>query len=298
MSVQVTELKVGHCTHPQCMALKGAPWGPRAFPARAYLLQSEQGTWLWDTGYAAHFFEHARGLYRLYSLTTPVTLPTQEHLLPQLARHGVAVSGLSGVVLSHFHADHVAGVADLPGVPVWASAQAWSSLEAVSGTQALLRGQIPALVPAAVRARARRVEDLPQVSLPLALTNLARFAQEVAPLQDRVAPLRTGWELAPGMVVVALPGHARGHLGLFVHERGDPQDARSWSLLASDAAWGPEAFSDPAGVRGPSELSFLIQHDRQQYYQTLGLLHALHHGGVRVRLSHEPWPGERGAVHA
>lgn len=270
MSVRITELKVGYCTHPQCMTLKGAPWGPREYPSRAYLLQSAQGNWLWDTGYADHFFAKARGVYRLYSLTTPVGLPAEEHLLQQLQRLGVSAQSLNGVVLSHFHADHVAGVADLPGVPVWASAQAWGSLEEVSGVRALLRGQIPALVSTEVRARAHHIEKLPAARLPSGL-----------------APFHGGWQLADGLVVVSLPGHARGHLGLFVQEQGAP--GLGWTLLASDAAWGPEAFTDPAGVRGPNELSFLIQHNRQQYYKTLNALHALHHRGVRIRLSHEAW---------
>ncbi len=43
---------VGYCTHPACMALRGAGLATRKFPARAYLLETRSGLYLLDTGYA------------------------------------------------------------------------------------------------------------------------------------------------------------------------------------------------------------------------------------------------------
>ena len=41
-------------------------------------------------------------------------------------------------------------------------------------------------------------------------------------------------------------------------------------------------------LRGPSELSFLIQHNRASYYDTLRKLHALHQSGhADIRLTHQ-----------
>lgn len=272
MSVTITELRVGSCSHPQCMALKGAPWAPRDFPSRAYLLESDRdGIWLWDTGYSPRFFAASKGVYRLYGLTTPVTLPRKERLAQQLKDLKVPLEHLSGVLLSHFHADHVAGLAELPKVPVWASRDAWASFHEVKGFSALLRGQIPALVPKRAIRRARAVEGLEEIVLP-----------------EQLRPFEKAWKLTPDLLVVSLPGHARGHLGLFVNER--TSQGPRWTLLASDAAWSQEAFSSPKGLRGPSELSFLIQHDRQAYYDTLARLRTLHQRGVPIRLSHDPWP--------
>ncbi len=56
-------------------------------------------------------------------------------------------------------------------------------------------------------------------------------------------------------------------------------------MLASDAAWVPEGFQQ---LRGPAELTFLLQHNRAAYYNTLAKLHALHaSGNATIRVTHE-----------
>ena len=55
--------------------------------------------------------------------------------------------------------------------------------------------------------------------------------------------------------------------------------------MSQDAAWVPESFQQ---LRGPSELSFLIQHKRAPYYATLNRLHQLHQSGnAQIRITHE-----------
>ena len=51
----ITAFRVGHCTHPSCMVLKGSGLASRCFPSRAYLIETRAGLYLWDTGYAEHF---------------------------------------------------------------------------------------------------------------------------------------------------------------------------------------------------------------------------------------------------
>jgi glyoxylase-like metal-dependent hydrolase (beta-lactamase superfamily II) len=261
---RIHEFFIGHCSHPECAVVKGGGFKPRQFPARAWLIECRGKHILWDTGYAQHFFQQARGVYRLYAAVTPVTLEEGTGLLEQLEAQGVLLTDIDALVLSHFHADHVAGVADFPGVPLFAAAQAWESIDGVSGLRALLRGHIPGLVPRdLVDLQARNVESLPAVDLPVELH-----------------PFQHAWQLDPDVLCVSLPGHARGHLGAFIR-----LDDGSWELLASDAAWDPLAYK---ALRGPSEISFLIQHSREQYYQTLHKLQQLHLKGIRIRLSHEP----------
>jgi glyoxylase-like metal-dependent hydrolase (beta-lactamase superfamily II) len=96
----------------------------------------------------------------------------------------------------------------------------------------------------------------------------------IAPFHGACDLLGTG-----EILVVPLPGHADGHTGAFV------QTEAGWQLLASDAAWMPESYRD---LRGPSELTFVIQKSRRDYYGTLRSLNALHlNGQVRIHLTHE-----------
>jgi glyoxylase-like metal-dependent hydrolase (beta-lactamase superfamily II) len=193
---KLTTFRVGHCTHPSCMVLKGSGFSSRCFPSRAYLVETRAGLVLWDTGYADRFREAtSQGIYRLYSVR-----------------------------------------------------QAF----------------VPALMPDDVGARLEFAESFAEVALPAAL-----------------APFTMGRDITGTgeLFIVELPGHAAGHLGAFV--LGD----EGWTLLASDAGWAAESYQQ---LRGPSELTFLIQHQRAAYYDTLRKLHALHRGGgASIRLTHE-----------
>jgi glyoxylase-like metal-dependent hydrolase (beta-lactamase superfamily II) len=257
--------RVGHCTHPACMALKGAGLGSRCFPSRAYLIETRQGPVVWDTGYAERFHDAtAQGIYRLYPLITPVYFDPQESLVNQLRTLGLAAHDVKTLVMSHFHADHIAGVRDFPSAQLLASGAGWSAVRGLHGLQAVRQAFIPALLPPDIEQRLSFVEGLPVVKLP-----------------PECLPFTEGFDVTGDgeMLIVALPGHAVGHLGAFVR-----QDS-GWTLLASDAAWATDCYRS---LRGPSELSFLIQHNRAAYYRTLHQLHMLHQAGhVRIELTHE-----------
>nr|WP_199066550.1 MBL fold metallo-hydrolase [Chromobacterium sp. ASV5] len=261
----ITAFSVGHCTHPACMALKGAGFTPRCFPSRAYLIETHDRLLLWDTGYAEHFFDASRhGAYRLYPLVTPVYLDLVRSLREQLRTHGIASGDIHTLLLSHFHADHIAGLRDFPSAGLLASRSGWHAVRGLKGLSAVRQAFLPDLLPPDVETRLAFVEDLPLQPLPKELT-----------------PFTHGWDVSGGgeVFVTPLPGHALGHLGAFVLEE------RGWTLLAADAAWAAESYLE---LRGPSELSFLVQHNRRDYYSTLGKLHALHHGGrVNILLTHQ-----------
>jgi glyoxylase-like metal-dependent hydrolase (beta-lactamase superfamily II) len=261
---KVRAFEVGYCTHPACMAIKGAGLKSRCFPSRAYLLETRSGLYLWDTGYASHLLDAARGLYRLYPLVTPIHLEERHSLIGQLAREGIGRRDVVGIVVSHFHADHIAGLRDFPQARVICDALAWGSIQGLSGWRALRKAFLPPLIPRDMSARLTFAQELPKKALP---SELGLFD--------------TGWDLTGDgeIYLVPLPGHAAGHIGAFV------QVDKGWILLASDAAWAPEGFID---LRGPAEVSFLIQDSRAAYYATLRKLQLLHRKGTAdICLTHQ-----------
>lgn len=265
---RITAFRVGHCSHPSCMALKGSGFASLCFPSRAYLIEARNGLYLWDTGYADHFRQAtAAGINRLYAWVTPVSFEARESLRGQLKDYGVAPDDIHTLLLSHFHADHIAGMRDFPKARLMCSQPGWEGVRRLTGVAALRQAFVPALLPADVEARLGFVEGCPATALP-------------AQLQ----PFTQGRDVSGSgeIYVVDLPGHALGHIGAFV--RGE----QGWTLLASDAAWQAQSYEE---LRGPSELSFLIQHKRAAYYDTLRRLHALHLGGqATIRLTHEGAP--------
>lgn len=263
---QLTTFRVGHCTHPACMALKGAGLGSRCFPSRAYLITTTtQGLFLWDTGYTDRFKQAtSTGIFKLYPWVTPVYFDPKEALVDQLRAMGVSPRDVHTLILSHFHADHIAGLRDFPQARLMCSQAAWLANKHLKGLAAVRKGFVPALLPDDIESRLTFVEATPASALPGAL-----------------APFEVGRDVSGSgeILIVDLPGHAVGHLGAFIRTDG------GWVLLATDAAWAPESYQ---AMTGPSEWSFVFQHDRSLYYQTLRRLHALHLAGqARIHLTHE-----------
>jgi len=257
---------VGYCSHPACIALRGASLAARRFPARAYLIETRSGLYLLDTGYASHFLSAAKGIYAPYRWVTPVNYQhEQEHLIRQLSEKGIRPSDLQAILVSHFHADHIAGLRDFPDIELRASSAAVSSIHGLDGWRALRKAFIPTLLPADFESRIRLFDAHPLCALP-----------------SQLAPFLWGWPVDAGkeLWAVPLPGHAEGQIGIFV------ENENIWTLLAADAAWAPEGYRE---LRGPSDLTFIIklQHSRRDYYETLAKLHALHEKNIPILLTHE-----------
>ncbi len=264
---KVTAFRVGHCSHPSCMALKGSGLQSLCFPSRAYLIETARGLYLWDTGYADRFRQATgKGVFRLYAWVTPIDFAPEESLHGQLREVGVDPKDIDTLLLSHFHADHVAGMRDFPQARLLCSKPGWDAVRSLSGFGALRQAFIPELMAPDIEARLGFVESV-----------------DAAPLPAALAPFTHGRPLAGGeIMIVDLPGHAPGHIGAFV--RTD----HGWVLLASDAAWVEQSYQQ---LQGPSELSFVIQHRRSSYYDTLRKLHALYLGGqADIRLTHQQSP--------
>jgi glyoxylase-like metal-dependent hydrolase (beta-lactamase superfamily II) len=249
--VRVDLLRVGHCRHPEWMALRGGRLGAVDFPAYCALVRHPtEGPILFDTGYAERFTEATAAFPgRIYRWITPVRLAAGERLGVQLQRLGVAPEEVRTVVVSHLHADHVSGLRDLPRARfVLLRAEADSTC-GLRSWRALRRGFLPALLPDDFQARASWADAAPSVAL-----------------GDGFAPFARGFDLIGdgSLLGVPLPGHTPGQLGLLLRrEDGRPV------LLAGDAAWSTRAWREG---RPPAPPVRLLMHDWATYLRTL---HAL-----------------------
>jgi glyoxylase-like metal-dependent hydrolase (beta-lactamase superfamily II) len=115
-SVQFHYLRVGHCRQLEAVAMSGGRLAHVEFPSFcAVIVHPAEGVWLFDTGYSDHYFDATRTLpEKLYRLALPVGLPDDERLSVQLSGLGFAPSDIRGVIVSHYHGDHVAGLRDFP----------------------------------------------------------------------------------------------------------------------------------------------------------------------------------------
>ncbi len=249
--VALTLRWAGSCRHPQGMVLQGASWRPSLFPALFGVLRHPRhGVTLFDTGYGARFQQATKSFpERLHRWLTPITLAPGDSASEQLSRAGIAPESVARIVLSHFHADHIAGARDFPNARFVASRAAWDAVRNRGAIRSTARGFLPQLLPEDFEARATLLDP-----------------------HDFRAPgigeFRTSHDLfGDGSVrLIPLPGHARGQLGLLA------QTARRRRFLVADAAWTTASFRDG---RPPHCLAGLIFDDASETRRTLHRLRAL-----------------------
>ena len=264
MSLRLSLLAAGFCTAPEAAAVAGGRWRARRFPGGFALIEGhDAGPILFDTGYAPRFAEATRAFpYRLYRWTTPATIDADETAAAQLTARGIAPESVRHVVLSHLHADHVAGLRDFPNAAFHALPEAIASARGLAGLRAVRAAFLPSLLP-------------------------ENFFDRVRPITRRatldLGPFRSGFDLFGDeqLLGVPLPGHAPGQMGLFLTPAVGPP-----TLLAADAAWTTDAIRDNAP---PPPLGMRIQHDPSATRETLWRLHRLAamRPDVRIVLSHE-----------
>jgi glyoxylase-like metal-dependent hydrolase (beta-lactamase superfamily II) len=253
--VEVTLLTAGACTHPGFVIERGAGRRPVEFPALvAVIRHPEHGVILFDTGYTERFAEQtARLPGSLYRRTTPVTCTPDRTAVAQLALVGIDPDEVRWVIISHFHADHVAGLRDFPRAQLVFSQEALAPLRRSRSLRQVRHGFLPGLMPEDVDARTRHVEDLPR----------AAVERTIHPDLPRSHELFGDGSV----VVVGLPGHAPGHVGLLVRTE------HAEVLLAGDACWTRRAFTH---LLMPHPVARLVTHSWRTYRVTLRALHDLH----------------------
>jgi glyoxylase-like metal-dependent hydrolase (beta-lactamase superfamily II) len=241
----------GGCTHPQALAVQGASWRPAFFPALfAVLRHPRQGVTLFDTGYSARFIEAThRFPQRAYRWLTPLQLAAGDSAVEQLGRDGIAAESVERIVLSHFHADHIAGARDFPNARFVASREAWDAVRECGPLRATARGFLPQLLPGDFEQRSTLLEE-------------ADFKS------GGIGSFTRGHDLfGDGSVrLIPLPGHARGQLGLLAKT---PERRR---FLIADAAWTTASFQER---RPHHRLAGLVLDDDGESRRTLESLHAL-----------------------
>jgi glyoxylase-like metal-dependent hydrolase (beta-lactamase superfamily II) len=178
-------------------------------------------------------------------VATPFSAPEQLTVLHQIARFGLKPADITHIVVSHFHADHVAGLCDFPSARFVCNRAAYNAVESLSGNAALRRAYLPSLLPEQFRERATLIEDYGDAPIP-GLGNTFDLFEDGS------------------IRLVQLPGHARGQIGALV-EAGNAR-----LLLAADGAWYRQAIRE---CRPPARVASLFVDDYQAVEDTLRNLH-------------------------
>lgn len=261
-------LRIGWCAARARGARRDGGWQMQQFPALAFLLRHPvHGATLFDTGYGRSFFAATNPIpERLYRALTPVSLPEAEFLPARLRALGVPT--LDRIVLSHLHADHVAGLFDLPDKPpVLCSDAALAHLRDLGRLSALQAGCPQALRKALLALDSEPIEASRPVALP-----------------EPLAAFGTGYDLFGdgAALTVPLPGHGHAQFGLWL-----PQTNGGPVLLAADGCWSLQALRDRMP---PPSGTLAMLGDAEAYLRSFEALCNLHrdHPHITILPSHCP----------
>ncbi|MFZ4662292.1 MAG: MBL fold metallo-hydrolase [Caldilineaceae bacterium] len=241
-------LDTGYCLAHESTMIQGGRREQVACHALVALLHHPNHGWmLWDTGYAPRMLtETARLPYRFYRWATPLRLDPAVAVAAQLDRFGLQPSSIKLIIISHFHADHIAGLRDFPTARFVATQAAYDHFVARTGWAALRCGYLPALLPSDFAERA---------------TLLPAFTGPDVPFLGASQDLFGDGSLR----LVNLPGHARGQIGLLAHT------AQGDNFFVADGAWLRRAIHE---ARPPARATRLIVDDWAAVQRTLANLHA------------------------
>lgn len=207
----------------------------------AFVVQHPRGTLLIDAGVGRRVDEHFE--------TTPflmrvlAELSVIEATADALDRRELQASDIEGIVLTHSHWDHVSGLADLRGVPVWITPEELAFARSDERGGELYR----------------QIEQ----AEPLVLRELVFSDGPYGPFESSCDFFEDG-----SVVAVPMPGHTPGSVGVFVTEASGKR-----SFIIGDTSWTRE------GVQWPAEKPWLARrladHDAAQVREQLVLLHRL-----------------------
>jgi glyoxylase-like metal-dependent hydrolase (beta-lactamase superfamily II) len=262
-AVNISIFNAGFCTCPEHLAIQGGRWRNIRFPAMFALFEHPRfGAMLFDTGYSYRFFDETRSFpNRIYRMTTPVTLREEQLAANQLSAINIKPADITKIFISHFHADHIAALADFPRAKYVYLPQAYNSLRGLQGMAAFKHAYLPGLIPNDFDQRAEPVDVLKPVPLP---PEFSPFTHAFDLLGDE------------SLLAIELPGHANGQMGLFARDT----NGEAYFFVA-DAAWLGRSIEEN---RPPHPVANLLFPDPSEYRTTLNNLHSFAKNQTSVHL--------------
>jgi glyoxylase-like metal-dependent hydrolase (beta-lactamase superfamily II) len=263
MNVKLSLHNAGYCTHQEKISIKDGNFKTIKFPAIYALIEHPtKGYMLVDTGYSSHFMTETKSFpFNIYKNLTPVSFNDGSvPAVDMLKSKGISPNEIKHIIISHFHADHIAGLKDFPNAHFICLKDAYDDISGKKGISALRRAFVPNLLPDNFKER---------------LTLLDRKNMVVVDKDKR--PFEVGYDILGdrSLIGVDLTGHAIGQMGIFLSTENEEY------LLSADASWSSRAFRE---FVPPHVIANIIIPKKKSYILNLERLHHLYKNNPNIKI--------------
>jgi glyoxylase-like metal-dependent hydrolase (beta-lactamase superfamily II) len=232
-------IECGKMMSKQVFIYRGGRWSENYDSGMAaVLVRHPKGTFLFDTGFGANVDQHIKTIPSLMRGLTRYDKETSA--ASQLREHGIDPAGIRMAIISHSHWDHVSGLEDFPNAEAWLAKEEADYIESLPSREliAQMRGQLK-LHPFEIYGAAYENFD----------RSLDLFGDS-------------------SVVIVPLPGHTPGSIGMFVNLSSGKR-----FFFIGDLTWAIE------GVRLPAERPWLarklVDYDEEGVRRAIVKVHEL-----------------------
>ena len=241
----------GHCFAKENDAIQGGKKREIAFQALWGLIEHPEKGWiLYDTGYTQRFFDATKRFpNKIYAIMTKVVINPENEVKAQLERHKISPLDIKHIIITHFHADHIAGLKDFPEATFYASQAAMDQVLKIPRAFAFSKGILKALIPDNLEKRTLIIENI------------------CSPIQDNSLGKKYDLFNDESIMVVPLPGHAAGQIGILLETEKKPY------FLIADACWLKRSYEN---MVLPNPIVKLFFHSWSDFKSSLKIVHDYH----------------------
>lgn len=251
-------------TVPERLVLQAGRWNFIQLKVRyGFVEHPKFGPVLIDTGYGPQVtVADNRGLFlKLYARVINPQLNNDELPAALLGKFGYDLASVKYVIVTHFHADHIAQLTAFPNAKFIVSSNALQFIKQRSDMKNIADGIFCELLPDDIEERLICQTASKKVTAPLSLGEGADIFGDGS------------------MLAIDLPGHAHGQFGVCFPHLEVPL------LYAVDAQWLNVAVLEN---RLPGPPASLVADDRKALKTSVDLVRRFAHHGGHVVLCHDP----------
>ena len=262
MPVKFRILEGGYCTHKEKMVIKGGKNEEVKFPSMfALIIHPEKGAVLYDTGYTKRYYAETMSFpYSIYAKLTPVYVKDEDTAVAKLQRLNIAPEDIKYIIISHFHADHIAALKDFPQAKFIYMKDGYDKVKGLKGFRAVKQGYLSGLMPDDFESRSIAIDP-----------NKNDYKI------DSVDPFSLCFDyFGDGTIkFIPLSGHYRGHLGALIKTENEQ------FFLIADSCWLSKSYRENIG---PHVMANLIMDNPGEYKDTLTKIHNFHQQNPEIQI--------------